>query len=198
MNDLIDIVTPTPPSWMPQTVGWLVVGVVLLAGVLWLAWRTVRRWYANRFRRAALRELAALQQTADSAERATLLLSLAELLKRLALAQWPRNSVAALSGPAWGDFLRTHAGGAGDAVPALAALIDDAEYRGAATLAQWPEAQLGEPLARAGSGSPAIGATGTTGTMGAMITFEYPWLFALLPLPLLLWWWLPPYREESA
>ena len=34
--------------------------------------------------------------------------------------------------------------------------------------------------------------------MGAMITFEYPWLFALLPLPLLLWWWLPPYREESA
>jgi len=31
-----------------------------------------------------------------------------------------------------------------------------------------------------------------------MITFEFPWLFALLPLPLLLWWWLPPYREESA
>ncbi|WP_354686317.1 VWA domain-containing protein [Cupriavidus necator] len=31
-----------------------------------------------------------------------------------------------------------------------------------------------------------------------MYQFEYPWLFALLPLPLLLWWWLPPYREESA
>ncbi|MBV8270796.1 MAG: VWA domain-containing protein [Cupriavidus sp.] len=31
-----------------------------------------------------------------------------------------------------------------------------------------------------------------------MITLEFPWLFALLPLPLLLWWWLPPYREESA
>ncbi|WP_373380166.1 VWA domain-containing protein [Cupriavidus nantongensis] len=30
-----------------------------------------------------------------------------------------------------------------------------------------------------------------------MYQFEYPWLFALLPLPLLLWWWLPPYREES-
>ncbi|BDB25474.1 VWA domain-containing protein [Cupriavidus sp. P-10] len=31
-----------------------------------------------------------------------------------------------------------------------------------------------------------------------MYQFEYPWLFVLLPLPLLLWWWLPPYREESA
>lgn len=30
-----------------------------------------------------------------------------------------------------------------------------------------------------------------------MYQFEYPWLFALLPLPVLLWWWLPPYREES-
>ncbi|WP_455284053.1 vWA domain-containing protein [Cupriavidus necator] len=31
-----------------------------------------------------------------------------------------------------------------------------------------------------------------------MYQFEYPWLFVLLPLPLLLWWRLPPYREESA
>jgi Ca-activated chloride channel family protein len=26
---------------------------------------------------------------------------------------------------------------------------------------------------------------------------EYPWLLLLLPLPLLFWWLLPPYREES-
>ena len=31
-----------------------------------------------------------------------------------------------------------------------------------------------------------------------MIVFAYPWLFALLPLPLLVWWRLPPYRERSA
>ena len=30
-----------------------------------------------------------------------------------------------------------------------------------------------------------------------MYQFEHPWLFVLLPLPLLLWWLLPPYREES-
>jgi Ca-activated chloride channel family protein len=27
---------------------------------------------------------------------------------------------------------------------------------------------------------------------------DYPWLLLLLPLPLLFWWLLPPYREESA
>ncbi|WP_454764346.1 vWA domain-containing protein [Cupriavidus campinensis] len=31
-----------------------------------------------------------------------------------------------------------------------------------------------------------------------MIVFAYPWLFVLLPLPVLLWWRLPPYRESSA
>jgi len=27
---------------------------------------------------------------------------------------------------------------------------------------------------------------------------EYPWLLALLPLPLFVWWLMPPYREETA
>ncbi len=30
-----------------------------------------------------------------------------------------------------------------------------------------------------------------------MLAFEYPWAFAILPLPLLLRWWLPPWREPS-
>lgn len=30
-----------------------------------------------------------------------------------------------------------------------------------------------------------------------MLQFDYPWLFALLPLPLLAWWLLPPYRERA-
>jgi Ca-activated chloride channel family protein len=27
---------------------------------------------------------------------------------------------------------------------------------------------------------------------------DYPWLLALLPLPILIWWLVPPYREETA
>jgi len=30
-----------------------------------------------------------------------------------------------------------------------------------------------------------------------VLVFEYPWVFFLLPLPLLLWWILPVYREEQ-
>jgi len=29
-----------------------------------------------------------------------------------------------------------------------------------------------------------------------MLTFEAPWLFALLPLPALVWWLVPPHREQ--
>jgi Ca-activated chloride channel family protein len=31
-----------------------------------------------------------------------------------------------------------------------------------------------------------------------MYELEYPWVLALLPLPLLVWWLAPPYREETA
>lgn len=31
-----------------------------------------------------------------------------------------------------------------------------------------------------------------------MYQLEYPWLLALLPLPLLVWWLVPPYREQTA
>lgn len=31
-----------------------------------------------------------------------------------------------------------------------------------------------------------------------MLEFAWPWAFAVLPLPLLLWWLLPPYRARRA
>jgi Ca-activated chloride channel homolog len=31
-----------------------------------------------------------------------------------------------------------------------------------------------------------------------MLEFAWPWLFTLLPLPILVWWWLPPYRAQQA
>ena len=30
-----------------------------------------------------------------------------------------------------------------------------------------------------------------------MLEFEWPWAFALLPLPLLVWWLVPPRREQQ-
>jgi Ca-activated chloride channel homolog len=31
-----------------------------------------------------------------------------------------------------------------------------------------------------------------------MFEFAWPWLLALLPLPLVVWWWMPPYRARQA
>jgi hypothetical protein len=85
---------PAPPAWTPQTIGWYVVFAVAGLVVVWAAVHAVRQWIANRYRRAALDEL-----------EVTLPDGLSALLKRTALAAWPREMVASLTGPAWLEFL---------------------------------------------------------------------------------------------
>jgi hypothetical protein len=84
---------------MPQTIGWYVVFALIAAAIIWTAVHFIRKWFANRYRREALRELPLLPPEQISA-----------LLKRTALAAWPREKVASLSGDAWLQFLNTSAG----------------------------------------------------------------------------------------
>ena len=109
---LADIVTPPPVSWLPQTWGWAVLGAVLLVLLAWMLWRWRKRREANRYRREALGELERISLNEVPA-----------LLKRTALAAWPREQVAALSGAEWVAFLKVEGG--------LADLLNDAEYRSA-------------------------------------------------------------------
>ncbi|RZT39327.1 DUF4381 domain-containing protein [Cupriavidus agavae] len=139
---LADIVTPPPPSWAPQTIGWPILAGVLLLALAWAGWRAWRRYRANRYRREALAALAGVAMQADPARQAAALRDMAVLLKRTALAAWPRAEVASLSGAGWAAFLQAHAGRARDAVPLLSTLVHDAEYRDDAALAQWPAAQV--------------------------------------------------------
>jgi hypothetical protein len=139
---LADLAVPPPPSWAPQTLGWPIAGALLLLAVAWAAWRAWRRYRANRYRREALAELAALPLGPDPARRAAALRHMAALLKRTALAAWPRAQIASLSCGNWAEFLRAHAGRAHDGAPLLAALVHDAEYRDDATLAQWPDTRV--------------------------------------------------------
>jgi hypothetical protein len=142
---LADVAVPPPPSWAPQTIGWPSAGALLLVVLTWAGWRAWRRYRANRYRREALAEmagLAGLSPGADPAHRVAALRHMAALLKRTALAAWPRARVASLAGSGWAEFLRAHAGRAQDAAPLLAALVQDAEYRDDAVLAQWPDPQV--------------------------------------------------------
>lgn len=154
---LADVVASPPPTWWPQTVGWPVAGGVLLIVALWAGWRWLQRYRADRYRRAAQAELARLHPAlaGDAVTRADALLTMAALLKRTALAAWPREAVASLSGAAWCSFLVVNAGRAGrargrdrEAAVRLGGLVRDAEYRGAPALAALSRAEA-EALADA-------------------------------------------------
>jgi len=162
---LIDIPLPAPVSLLPQTwpsrIAIVLVVVGLIAGLWWLA----RWWHANRYRRAALAELAAIERAfaansagslplkggglgwgshdleqapdphparksaptsplqgevefaartpiqPDTQTVSTPINALALLVRRTALAAFPRQEVASLAGPAWLAFLdRTYGG----------------------------------------------------------------------------------------
>ena len=96
---------PELVSWLPGTNGWWVL-VVWLAGVGAVVLRQIilfRR--RNEYRRQAEKELVMIGEQADenplmAAER------IASLVKRTALAAYPRRRVAALYGADWAAFLR--------------------------------------------------------------------------------------------
>lgn len=93
-DDMHDIVVSDPISWWPLAPGWYVVLCILaISGVCW-AFKWLREWQANQYRREALRELDEISPE-----------DLPSLMKRVSISVWPREKVAALSGDTWLQFL---------------------------------------------------------------------------------------------
>ena len=105
---MLDLAEPAPAAWAPQTVGWLVAALWLVAVMLVVSRYTYVSWRRNRYRRAALAELETIEARAHRGKPAAALL--AALLKRTALVAYPRREVAALYGAEWARFLRESAG----------------------------------------------------------------------------------------
>ncbi|ACM29243.1 DUF4381 domain-containing protein [Rhizobium rhizogenes] len=128
LSGMHDIALPPPVSWMPQTFGWALLGLILLAGLAIAAFRWFRNYRANAYRREALLLLKNIEVRLRHEEAfGDTICEVAELLKRTALATWPREKVAALSGREWVDFLdQQNDGKTGDV---LKQLLNDAEYR---------------------------------------------------------------------
>jgi hypothetical protein len=95
LGGLHDIVLPpTPPLWPPGDGFW--VALLLLGLALVVGWRWRRHWQRrNAYRVAGLGLLAQAQTVYD----------VSVVLKRVALAAWPREQVASLHGTEWVRFL---------------------------------------------------------------------------------------------
>ncbi|MGM0905863.1 MAG: DUF4381 domain-containing protein [Pseudomonadota bacterium] len=97
LEQLNDIVEPGQAGWWPPS--WLTIAVVvtLLAGILVLSIVLFRRWQNSKVRKTATKQL--LQQKDANAEQITV------LLKRAALAYYPRELVATKHSRTWLVFL---------------------------------------------------------------------------------------------
>ena len=95
LDNLRDIVVPSSVPWWPPAPGWWVVFALLTLAIAVFAWRRWRAWYANAYRREALRELQAATSAAE----------VAEILKRTVLVAYARADVAAISGSTWCRWL---------------------------------------------------------------------------------------------
>ncbi len=100
---------PDPVSWWPPAPGWWLLALLVVAGSaigLWLFMLRRRRRAALRSAQTALRALKA-EHDADGDD-LKLIRGLSRLLRRFALARFPRTMVAGLTGDAWLGFLDRH------------------------------------------------------------------------------------------
>jgi hypothetical protein len=103
---------PEPVSWWPPAPGWWLLGLILLALAGLAAVWVLRRHRRGAAARAAQRELAALEvELARTGDSSAFVRGLSRLLRRFALARFPRGEVAGLSGERWLAFLDQHGGG---------------------------------------------------------------------------------------
>ena len=103
--ELLDMLNPAPVpspiSMTPQTWGWVVLVIVLAFLVAFGVYLFRRHQKANAYRRCALLEL---ERANDDAAK------IADILRRTALAAFPRTQVAGLFGNDWLSFLRQSSG----------------------------------------------------------------------------------------
>ncbi len=106
LSELHDIHLPQPLSWWPPAIGWCLLSFLALLLVLFSVYRAYKRYRANQAKREALylweKYYHSYQETLNTQQASA---NLSSLLRRVALAYYPRVEVAGLKGQAWTDFL---------------------------------------------------------------------------------------------
>jgi hypothetical protein len=108
LANLRDVIPPEPAAAWPPAPGWIGISVAVASFAVWFSLRARARWRADRYRRAALSAL-------EDARARGAVRELPELLRRVALAAYPRREVASPIGNEWLDLLDRAAPGRIDA-----------------------------------------------------------------------------------
>ncbi|MCD6533376.1 MAG: DUF4381 domain-containing protein [Deltaproteobacteria bacterium] len=106
LQNLHDIVTPAPASWLPPAPGCYASSLSVLLLLAWFLVKRFRAWQRDGYRREALAQLRRFEkELADATQYQQLLPRLPELVKRTAIAAYGRVQVASLNGTDWLIFL---------------------------------------------------------------------------------------------
>lgn len=95
LANLRDIAIPDAPPLWPLATGACLVLAIAATVILWLAWHVIAKYRQNAYRRSGL----VLLCNAATAHEVSV------IMKRVALAAFPREQVASLHGEDWQEFL---------------------------------------------------------------------------------------------
>ena len=106
LQQLKDVHLPADPGWWPPAIGWWLLAIILIAGLIWLLFKAYQAYQARKPIRAAKAELSGIYQAqTNSLEYAT---QANAILKRLLVHALGHHAEAPLSGEEWLAALDQH------------------------------------------------------------------------------------------
>ena len=103
LSQLRDAQMPSAPSLWPPAVGWWIIAILILVGIIYLLWYAMPWLRSLRYRRMAINTLQKMRD--DTKEDAYMLAQINIILRRLAQAAYPDQRPATLTDKAWLVFL---------------------------------------------------------------------------------------------
>ncbi len=105
IRGITEISLPESVSMLPQTLGWKILALLAIIWLSRLLIKMLRKYWRNRYRKAALKKLAEIQKHYETGDKQALR-QLPALIKATSLHAYPRAQVASLSGKRWHSFLQ--------------------------------------------------------------------------------------------
>lgn len=105
LPQLKDIHLPTDPSIWPLALGWWLLMAILSGLIVWLFFVIRKYFYKKQYNRMLFDELTKLEKKLKQSPDKSLVAETNILLRRIALAYYPNDDIASLTGADWLKFL---------------------------------------------------------------------------------------------